>query len=259
MGMFATAALDIAKHWRESLLIAALFVGAFVFKEWFAAHDALLHATATIAAQGQLLAQQKKQYDALTAAEQSRDRATAQQIAAMQAQVAQLKTAAQIAAWLPKQLPTPEPVKITVPASSRAAVSAQSSSNTPSSFSSPSAASQSSTAKSALQPAQNPAGNSLPPALATIPQVDLPSLRNYVESCKECQLSLATAQQDLQTKDQQLKLAGEELSAAEQQRDAALKALKGGSFWRRLAHDSKLLLIGGAISAGAICASGHCR
>lgn len=256
MGMFATAALGIVKHWRESLLVAALVAGAFVFKEWLAAHDALLHATATIAAQGQLLAQQKKQYDALTAAEQSRDRATAQQIAAMQAQVVQLKTAAQIAAWLPKQLPTPEPVEITVPKSSHAAVSAQSSSNAASSSS---AASQSSTAKSALQPAQNPAGNSLPPALATIPQVDLPSLRNYVESCKECQLSLATAQQDLQTKDQQLKLAGEELSAAEQQRDAALKALKGGSFWRRLAHDSKLLLIGGAISAGAFCASGHCR
>ncbi|HEV2287377.1 MAG TPA: hypothetical protein VGR81_00325 [Candidatus Acidoferrales bacterium] len=254
MGMFATATLAVAKYWRESLLVAALAASGFVFKEWLSAHDALLHATATIAAQGQLLAQQKKQYDALTAAEQSRDRATAQQIAAMRAQVAQLKTAAQIAAWLPKQIPTPEPVEITVPATSRAAASAQASSNVAAS-----AAPQSSAPKSALQPAQTPAGNSLPPALATIPQIDLPALRDYVESCKECQAKLAAAQQDLQTKNRQLKLAGEELSAAGEQRDAALKALKGGSFWRRLGHDAKLLLIGGAISSAALCSSGHCR
>jgi hypothetical protein len=254
MGMFANAVLDIAKHWRESFLVAALLVGIFVAKEWLAAHDAVLQATATIAAQGRLLAQQKKQYDALTSAEQSRDRATAQQIAAMQAQVAQLKTAAQIAAWLPKQLPTPEPVTITVPAPTHNSASAQSSPRATTSL-----ASQTSSAKSAPQPTQKPAGNSPPPALATIPQADLPALRDYVESCKECQLSLATTQQDLAAKNQQLKLAGEELSAAEQQRDVALKALKGGSFWRRLGHDSKLLVIGGAVSAAAVCASGHCR
>jgi len=259
MGMFANAVLDIAKHWRESLLVAALLAGVFVAKEWLAAHDAVLQASATIAAQGRLLAQQKRQYDALTSAEQTRDRTTAQQIAAMQAQVAQIKTAAQIAAWLPKQLPTPEPVTITVPAPTHVAASEKPPASVAANSAPSSATSKTSAPQSALQPAQTPAGNSPPPALATIPQADLPALRDYVESCKECQLSLATAQQDLLTKDQQLKLAGEGLSAAEQQRDVALRALKGGSFWRRLGHDSKLLLIGGAISAAAVCASGHCR
>lgn len=138
----------------------------------------------------------------------------------MQAEVAQVKTAAQIAAWLPKQLPTPTPVKIEVPPST----------------------------------AKNPA----PAAVAKIPQMDLPALRDYVESCKVCSVKLHTAQQDIADKDRQLKLAGEQLSAAEKQRDAVLHAAHG-TFWGRLWTRTKWFVIGAGAGAALLCGSGHCR
>lgn len=209
------------KYWRGMALAAALAGAAFVGKQWIDAHDAVVKATATINAQSQVIAHQKQQEQMIAEQEKQRDAATQQELSSMQTQVAQLKTAAQIVKWLPQQVATPEAVKIEVPAATK--------------------------------------GNPSPDAIATIPQTDLPVLRDYVESCKECALRLSNAQQDIASKDQQLKLAGEQLSAMQQERDAALQAMKGGSFWHRLTHNAKLAFFVSVGSVGIVCATGHCR
>lgn len=213
--------MTLLKYWREILLLVLAAAAFYAGKQWMAARDARTAMDATISAQGQIIAQQKDQMNKLAAQIATRDEATTNELAAMQAQVKKLATAQQIAAWLPKQLPLPEPTTIEIPPATKA----------------------------------NPA----PPATATIPQPDLPVIRDFVESCRECQLKLSVAQQDEAAKDQQLKLAGEQLSAAEAQRDAAIKAAKGGSFWKRLRSNAHWFLIGAGAGAAALCGTGHCH
>jgi hypothetical protein len=210
--------------WKHKILAGAALVAlagaGWAFSAWIGSHDAWVQAQTKIQAQAQLISADRQQQRQIEAEQQARDAQTARQIAAMQAEVAQVKTAAQIAAWLPKQLPTPTPVKIQVPQST----------------------------------AKNPA----PAAVATIPQTDLPALRDYVESCKVCSVKLHTAQQDIADKERQLKLAGEQLSATEKQRDAALRAAHG-TFWGRLWTRTKWFVIGAGAGAALLCGSGHCR
>lgn len=82
-------------------------------------------------------------------------------------------------------------------------------------------------------------------ASATIPQQDVGPLFEYIQTCRECQ----EKQADLMLQVKQLT----------QERDAYKQAAKGGSFLRRLGHDAKLLVIGGAIGAVAVCGIGHCK
>lgn len=211
--------------WRHTVLagvaVAALGSASVAFSSWAGAHDAWVRAKGTIQAQTQTIDQVKKQAAKIASVEKIRDEAAAAQLSAMRKKVDQLKTATQIAAWLPKQIPTPEPVKITVPSPTK----------------------------------KRPT----PAVVATIPQPDLPALRNYVESCRACSVELHTAQQDLATKDQQLKLAGERLSAVQKERDAALRAAKGGSFWHRAGIAFKWFAIGAGAGAAVLCGSGHCQ
>jgi hypothetical protein len=200
--------------------VAALGGAGWAFSAWMGSHNAWIQAQAKIQAQAQVIGADRQQRQQIEAEQQARDAQTLRQIAAMQAEVAQVKTAAQIAAWLPKQLPTPSPVKIEVP--------------------------------------QGTAKNPAPAAVATIPQTDLPALRDYVESCKVCSVKLHTAQQDIADKEQQLRLAGEQLAAAEKQRDAALRAAHG-TFWGRLWTRTKWFVIGAGAGAALLCGSGHCQ
>jgi hypothetical protein len=139
----------------------------------------------------------------------------------MQQAAAKIQTPQQIAQWIPPQLATPAPITVDVPPATAA----------------------------------NPA----PDAIATIPQQDLPMLRNEIESCKECAVKLVTAQQDLVSKDQELKLAGAQLSATQRERDAALTAAKGGSLWRRAQRNARWLTAGAAAATAALCATHHCK
>lgn len=200
--------------------LAALCVAGWAFSAWKGSHDAWIRAQGKIQAQAQVINAERKQSRQLAAEEQARDAKTARQITAMRAEVAQVKTAAQIAAWLPKQVPTPAPIKIKTPRS------------TP----------------------KNPS----PAAVATIPQTDLPTLRDYVESCKVCSVKLHTAQRDINDQEHQLKLAGEQLTATEKQRDAALRAAHG-TFWERLWTRTKWLVVGTGAGAALLCGTGHCR
>jgi hypothetical protein len=84
------------------------------------------------------------------------------------------------------------------------------------------------------------------PAVITVPQADLKPLFDRLQDCRACQEQLATAQQDL--KDEQAKV-----SAFTIERDAAVKASRGGGFWSRLRTRAKWFAIGGAM--GALAAS----
>lgn len=201
------------------LLLAA--VAAFAFFSWLEAHDDRVKMQATVDAQSKLIDQQKQNASALAAAENRRAAALGAQLAAMREAAGKLQSARQIAAWIPAQLKTPAPFTITVPRSTK----------------------------------ENPA----PAATASIPQVDLPALRDSLESCRECQARLGVAQQDLASRDARLKIAGEQLSAMQRERDAAMQAAKGGGFWTRLKRNAKWFAIGVGMGAGALCGTGHCK
>jgi cytochrome c-type biogenesis protein CcmH/NrfG len=85
-----------------------------------------------------------------------------------------------------------------------------------------------------------------PPAVITVPQTDLKPLFDRLEECRACQEKLATAEQDLE--DERAKM-----SALMIERDAAVKAARGGGFWSRFRTGAKWFAIGGAM--GAIAAS----
>ncbi len=211
--------------WRHAALAgaaaAALGGTGMAFSAWQGAHNAWMQAKGTIRGQEQTIREMKQSATRIATEEKRRDQAAAEQLAAMKKQVERLKTGRQIADWLPKQLPMPEPVKIEVPHRTKA----------------------------------HPA----PAAVATIPRPDLPALRDYVESCKACSVKLHTAEQDLAAQAQELRLAGERLSAVEKERDAALKAAKGGGFWHGVKIGFKWFAIGAGAGAAALCGSGHCR
>lgn len=84
------------------------------------------------------------------------------------------------------------------------------------------------------------------PAIITVPQDDLKPLFDRLEDCRACQEQLATAQQDLI--DERGKV-----SALTIERDAAVKAARGGGFWARFRSGLKWFAIGGAL--GALAAS----
>lgn len=205
-----------------------LFAGAVVacalailVSSWNQARNDQSQLQSALDSQKVTVTQAQQQIRALQDADKNRDKATQSQIAALRKSAAQMQTPLQIANWLPSQLDLPSPIAVSLPASSTA----------------------------------NPAS----PAVATIPQQDLPSLRDLVESCTECKAQLATVQKDLASRDQQLKLAGEELSASERARDAAIAAAKGGTFWHRVARNTRWFLIGAGAGAATICATRHCH
>lgn len=209
----------------KGLIIAALAllaIAGYLGSSWLSAHDAQVKLTATLAAQKTVIDQAQKDRDAHAAADKVRDAQTAATIESMQKALGNVQTPAQIAAWLPKQLPSlPQPITIQMPAAT----------------------------------AQNPA----PAATASIPVADLPALRDQLEQCRECAVKLATAQQDVSSRDAQLKLAGEQLSALQRERDAAVTASKGGGFWPRVKRGVKFFVIGAAAGAVALCGTGHCK
>lgn len=83
---------------------------------------------------------------------------------------------------------------------------------------------------------------------AVIPSADLKPLYDFALDCNACQAKLTAAQNDLA--DEKTKSA-----ALTQQRDAAVRAAKGGSALRRIARAAKWFALGAA--AGAIAAKAH--
>jgi len=85
-----------------------------------------------------------------------------------------------------------------------------------------------------------------PPAVATVPQADLKPLYDYLQDCRACQASLIATRDNLA--DERAKLA-----ALTVERDAAIRAARGGGFWSRLRRNAKWFVIGAA--AGGLAAA----
>jgi hypothetical protein len=70
-----------------------------------------------------------------------------------------------------------------------------------------------------------------------VPAADLKPLFDFVQDCRACQAKLTASLQD--AKDQRAKN-----DALTKQRDAAVKAAKGGSVWTRTVRAAKWVAIG---------------
>jgi hypothetical protein len=201
--------------------LIALVVLGMIGGSWLGAREEGIRMKATLNAQQQIIATSAKQAKDIQDAEAERDKVTAANVAALQAAAARQTTPAEIAAWLPKQIQTPQPITFTIPQAT----------------------------------AQNPT----PAAIASIPQADLPALRDEVTQCQVCAQKLSGAQSDLASEREKEVLAGEQLSAMTKERDAAVTAAKGGSIWRRIGHDLKVIGITVGIAAAVACGTGHCK
>jgi hypothetical protein len=206
--------------------VALLLAGAFAFRSWLEAHDDRTHMQTTIAAQQQLIA----------AADQ-RERQRSADLQASLAQIAALKrqvqTPQQIIRDLPQYLPLPQPITLAPPASAAAGQGTALPGNSgAASGSGTGAGADSSSAAAPAAP------------VAQIPTTDLKPLFDFVQDCRACKVQLDAAQADL--RDEQAKTA-----ALSKERDAAVKAVKGGGFWTRVKRNAKWLAIGAILGAAA--------
>jgi len=86
------------------------------------------------------------------------------------------------------------------------------------------------------------------PASISIPQSDLKPLYDSLQDCRVCALERDAAKKDLDNEQAQV-------AALTRERDAAIAAAHGGSFWSRLKHATKWFMIGIAAGAAATAAS----
>jgi len=199
--------------WYKLILLLAL--GAVFTLMLFAWHERgldLARAEAEIAAQKELAEGLRGQARMLEEREKQRAEETDQQLAAMREAVAKVTTPQQIVQWIPQQ-PGFQALKLELPPA------------TP----------------------ENPT----PPAAVSIPQAELPVLLDTIEKCIECDLKLRAAEEDSISKAERLRLAGEQMLAVQRQRDAALRAARGGGFWMRVKRNAKWFGIGAAAGFAA--------
>ena len=201
-------------------------------RSWLEAHDDRMKMQATITAQQQLIA-----------AADARERDRAATLQQTLAQIADLKrrvqTPAQILSALPQYLPLPKPIEIApppTPAQEQASTATQPLAG---------AAAQSdgqgthSNRQGTALPEKSPLALPEKP-MAQMPLGDLKPLYDFVQDCRSCQAQLVASQADL--RDERTKSA-----ALATERDAAVKAAKGGGFWSRLKRHAKWLAIGAGI------------
>jgi type II secretory pathway pseudopilin PulG len=219
-----------------AISVLALILAALAFHAWLASRDDQIRLQATLAAQKQLL-------DAADA--RKRDRATTLQdtLAQIDALKRATQTPAQILRDLPKYLSLPQPITL-APADAGNSPSVPGKGITDQQGSGPSEKSGASA---------SPASENLPDApAARIPAADLKPLYDFVQDCRACQAQLAAAK--LNTADDATKIA-----ALMRERDAAIKAAKGGGVWLRLRRNALWFIVGAGAGAVALCGTGHCR
>lgn len=196
-------------------VIAIAALAAFIFA-WRDSRDAAIRLQATVDAAKKTIADAGDR-------ENARDTKLKQALAQISAAKDRVKTPKEAAAAIPAALTElPEPIEIDLPQEQPGSQ-------------------QTTTAQSRAATETTIPG----PAVATIPRSDLMPLFDAAEDCQACQLKLSAAQADLS--DQTAKLA-----ATSSERDAALKAAKGGSAWARVKRSAIWFIIGagvGAISA----------
>lgn len=109
-----------------------------------------------------------------------------------------------------------------------------------------------------VTPAPTPT-NPNPQPVAQVSLEDAPQVKAYVADCETCKLEVPKLQADLADRQAQMALAQKQIESLQTQRDAAVKASKGGSWLRRAARAGKYLIIGAGAGAALLCGSGHCK
>ena len=222
------------------LRVAAILFAAALTAALFAAWRANLRDQARLAAD---LAIAKQALAQDTSRQHDRDAQLAQTLAALAAEKRAVYTPAQILRALPNQIPLPTPITMSAPSPATESEKTPCSSGLSWSGKGPTCGPEDS--KSAVISNQSKTGAQ---PTAAIPTADLKPLYDFALDCKACQAKLATAQADLT--DERSKT-----TTLTRERDEAVRALKGGSLLRRIAHNAKWLIIGAA--AGAIAAKAH--
>jgi len=199
-------------------LAIALGVGVIGFRSWLEERDDRMQMSATIASQNSIIAAAEK-----------REQDRAQQLADTLKQIADLKasvqTPQQVIREVPQFLPPlPQPLS-TIPPSGAPTTPAQPGQ----------AATAGAPGSGAIHTPAKPGEVAAPDV--RVPSADLKPLFDFVQDCRACQAKLAAAQQDAQ--DQHTKN-----DALTKERDAAVKAAKGGSVWTRTVRAVKWVAIG---------------
>ncbi len=101
--------------------------------------------------------------------------------------------------------------------------------------------------------------NPNPAPVAEIPLPDAPQAKAFVEACQECQVQLATAQQQAAITAQQTSALKQELTVTEKERDTWKRTAQGGSWARRAAKRATAFAIDAGITFALACGSRHCR
>jgi hypothetical protein len=249
--------------------VASLLLTAIALHAWLASHEEQQRLQSTMAAQ-------KKVVDAADVRETARNATLADALA----QIAELKrttqTPEQIVRDLSKYLPLPQPITLTEPevinaANSTAVASAPAVGN-PIEQGTPSSTREgteiqhpgetvppSSLSETPANPVANPLPNSQSPNFscdaslgcsAQIPAADLKPLDNFVQDCRACEAEIAVAKQNIA--DDAVKMA-----ALTNERNAAVTAAKGGTFWRRFRRNAIWFAVGAAAGAALSCSAGH--
>jgi type II secretory pathway pseudopilin PulG len=248
-------------------IVVALLIAGIAVHAWLASHDDQVRLQATLAAQKQLL-------DAADARERERDTSLNNALSQIEALKRNTQTPEQILRDLPKYLPLPQPISFapgnnSVPSKQGTIASPEDASlaglhasraTEQGTATCPDVGTASvcqelspQTSKSNTATADKPSASDLPSSpTAQIPAVDLKPLFDFVQDCRACQAQLATAKLD--AADNATKIA-----ALTRERDAAITAAKGGSFWRRLRRNILWFAVGAGAGAVAVCGTGHCR
>jgi type II secretory pathway pseudopilin PulG len=217
---------------------AALLISALAIHAWLSSRHEQQRLQATLAAQKQVLA-------AADTREQTRQATLNDALAKIEKLKRATQTPQQILRDLSQYLPLPQPITL---ASASPNTAAQQGTALP----------EKSASARGAQPAPSPPDTkSLPIApqpivpctsadncIAQIPATDLKPLYDFAQNCRECQLRLTAAQQD--HADDLTKL-----DALTRQRDAAVTAAKGGTFWRRLRRNALWFVVGAGVGAAA--------
>jgi hypothetical protein len=216
---------------------AALLIAALAIHAWLSTRDEQLRLQSTLAAQKQIL-------DAADTREQTRHATLNDALAKIEKLKRVTQTPQQILRDLPQYLPLPLPITLAPPATDAhpqqgTALPAKSETATQPPPGSHAAPTEPVAPHSSATPCQ-PAGN----CVAQMPAADLKPLYDFTQNCRECQLRLTAAQQD--HSDDLTKL-----DALTRQRDAAITAAKGGTFWRRLRRSALWVVVGAGVGAAA--------
>ena len=219
----------------------ALLLSAMSIHAWLASRDEQQRLTSTLAAEKQLL-------DAADTRARARQSALDDTLAQIEKLKRATQTPAEIVRDLPKYLSLPQPITLASAAANPSTAAARQGTGASSASAAipptppPSQGSGPRPSNSAL-PAPDASEPPTAPA-AQIPSADLKPLYDYVQDCRACQAQLAAAKQN--ASDDATKI-----SALTRERDAAITASKGGTFWRRLRRNAIWFGVGAALGAAA--------